>query len=104
MGEGSCLIGEVFVKDEDGNYSKVGDLNEIQKVISFMEDNSYELYGSKILGHDDSTLSVTFSGKLTGFRKFERLFKYGWKTNGPVRKKLLDRAIRLRYRVKEMTT
>ena len=108
MGEGFHLdtlyTGQVFIKDEDGNYSKVEDFNDIQEVTSFTEDNSYEIPGFPFYYDLDSNLSITISGTFVGFRRFEKWLKYGWKANGPVRKKLLDQAIRLRYRVKEMTT
>lgn len=96
-------VGTLWSADGDGNYTKLGEVSEV-KCVDMRDTNS--MFPSVINHLDyDKSFSFTCTVSNKARKKLVNLFKYGWKVNGPVRKRLLRRLCLKRlyyYITKEM--
>lgn len=82
-----------FVKNEDGEYGKVGDWNDIQSVTEspedVTEDSKTTVWGTIPVSRECSFM-LEVSQKMK--RKMINTFYWGWTAKGPVRRRMLKRA------------
>jgi hypothetical protein len=86
-------VGTLWSADGDGNYTKIGEVSDIKTfecVDNERDKNSMLPSVSRQLDYNKS-LSFTCTISNKSRKKIINLFEYGWKVNGPVRKRLLRR-------------
>ena len=82
-----------FVKNDDGEYEKVGDWNDIQTLTESPEDAT-EYSKATVWGTIPVSRECSFTLKLSQKtrRKLINTFYWGWRAKGPVRMRMLKRA------------
>ena len=82
-----------FVKNEDGEYEKVGDWNDIRTITEspedVTEDSKATVYSTIPVSRE---CSFMFEVSQKTRRKLINTFYWGWRAKGPVRKIMLKRA------------
>ena len=82
-----------FVKNEDGEYKKVGDWNDIRTFTEspedVTEDSKTTVYSTIPVSRE---CSFMFNVSQKTRRKLVNTFYWGWRAKGPVRKRMLKRA------------
>lgn len=84
-------VGTLWSADGDGNYTKLGEVSEVKTIECVDDERDKNNMFPSATRHLDYNKQFSFTCTISNKarKKLINLFEYGWKANGPVRKKAL---------------